>query len=157
MSPEQAEFPAKEQLRQAIDLYLERAYPEGPPPEMLERFAVPEGIPLEEWLMREQIERSPDGELDAVRSFALRLGNYQYPHMKLRLSRPPKDGVFLFSVDAHDACLKAPPGSPDAGPLEQLKRSNAEIAAAILAAWDAADLPTERWYLREKIRKMRET
>jgi hypothetical protein len=96
-----------------------------------------------------------DAPVDGVRSFSLRLGNANYPHMKLRLSRPPKDNVFLFSVDAHDAFLHAPPGSADYGALEELKRRNSQMAAAITALWDENGLPTERNYLRLKIDQAR--
>ena len=60
--------------------------------------------------------------------------------------------MLVLSVDSHDAFLQAPPGSPDGEALESLKRENARIAAAIHAAWDDAELPTERNYLRQKIR-----
>ena len=98
------------------------------------------------------IERDPpDAPLEGVRSFALRLGNEKYPHMKLRLSRPPRENVFLFSVDCHDTFLSAPVGSPDYDVLEGLKRHNAIVAEAIRLAWEQSRLPTERVYLRRKI------
>ena len=36
-----------------------------------------------------------------------------------------------------------------------MKRDNAALAAQIVAAWDQAELPTERQYLRRKIRRAR--
>ena len=54
------------------------------------------------------------------------------------------------------AFLHAPPGSPDFDALERLKRHNAATAAAILADWQAEKLPTERDYLRRKIRQARD-
>jgi UDP-N-acetylmuramoylalanine-D-glutamate ligase len=59
-------------------------------------------------------------------------------------------------VDSHDVMLVAPPGSPDHEALEQLKTANAEIVADVSKAWDAAGLMTERNYLREKIRQVRD-
>jgi hypothetical protein len=107
--------------------------------------------------MGDAAQRDPaDAPLEGVRSFSLRLGNANYPHMKLRLSRPPKDNVFLFSVDAHDAFLHAPPGSGDYGTLEELKRQNSRMTAAITALWDENGLPTERNYLRLKIDQARQ-
>ena len=47
------------------------------------------------------------------------------------------------------------PGSPDYQALEELKTANAEIARDVTTAWDAAGLPTERNYLRGKIRQAR--
>ncbi|HOF19380.1 MAG TPA: hypothetical protein PK082_10760 [Phycisphaerae bacterium] len=146
-------LPTADQIRQAVRVYLEHAYPEGIPPSA-QRLVPPEGFRPSDWLSGNGVER--DGGPSGVRSFALRLGNAQYPHMKLRLSRPPKDEIYLFSVDSHDRFLHAEPGSSDFSQLEALKRYNARLAAAIDAAWGAAGLPTEKHYLRQKIRQARE-
>ena len=61
--------------------------------------------------------------------------------------------MVVLSVDCHDAFLWAKPGSADHEQLEQIKRYNAAVAAAVAADWDAAGLPTERNYLRRKIRQ----
>ena len=90
-----------------------------------------------------------------VRSFALRIGNRRYPFMKIRLTRPARKRYYVFSVDAHDACLHAAVGSHDAVELEKLKRFNAQLAQEILAVWDAAGIITEREYLRRVIRQTR--
>jgi len=106
--------------------------------------------------MGDGVERTPeDAPLAQVRSFALRLGSADYRHMKLRLSRPPKHSAYVFCVDCHDEFLQARPGSADREALEQLKRCNAELAAEITGALDEAQLPTERNYLRAKIRQAR--
>jgi len=149
-----AGLPTGEAIREAMRLYLEIAYPDGAPTEIVERFRLGEDVSPADWLMQELIERDPPGaKLEAVRSFALRLGNRHYPHMKLRISRPPKDPVYLFSVDSHDAFLKAKPGSNDYEPLEKLKADNSAIAAAVYAAWQQAGLATEKSFLRRKIRQ----
>jgi len=149
-------LPSPEEIRRAILLYLERAYPDSPPP-AARKFIPPESFTPAEWLMSNPIERDPpDAPLEGVRSFALRLGNAGYPHMKLRLSRPPNEGTFFLSVDSHDALLFAPLGSSDARVLEELKRNNAAVASAVHAAWDAAGLLTERSYLRRKILEARQ-
>ena len=146
-------LPSADEVRRAVDLYLPRAYPQGVPP-AVNRFVPPEEFDPAEWLMGCLTERDPpDAPLEGVRSFALRIGNARYPHMKLRLSRPPKDRLFVFLVDCHDAFLAAAAATPDHDELEQLKRHNASIAAAVHAAWDAAGLPTERSYLRKRIRR----
>lgn len=142
-------------IRRAVELYVARAWPEGAPPPA-QRFLPPADADTRDWLMGDVPERDPsDAPFDQVRSFALRIGNDQYPHMKLRLSRPPGESALVLSVDSHDAILSAPPGSPDAAALEELKRHNAEIASAVHAAWDAAGLLTERNYLRGKILQAR--
>jgi hypothetical protein len=148
-------LPTPGQLRQAIELYLAVAYPGGPPPSAARLW--PSGDDAAAWLMSEATERTPpDAPLEVVRSFSVRLGNWQYPHMKLRISRPPRDDVFIFTVDSHDAFLQAPAGTPDFDALEELKRHNNELASRIAQAWDKANLPTEKNYLRLKIRQVRD-
>jgi len=140
-------------LREAIGIYLKCAYPQGVPP-AAERFMPPADADAGAWLMGDQVERAePDASLQGVRSFALRIGNALYPHMKLRLSRAGDTGPYLLSVDSHDTFLCAPPGSPDRAELEALKRHNAAVASAAADAMDAAGLPTERNFLRERIRR----
>jgi hypothetical protein len=153
-SPKPPRLPEIDQLRRAVEIYLDRAYG-GQPPEAAREFIPPADADSAQWLMAHSQRDPRDACLANVRSFALRIGNSHYPHMKLRLSRPPREDVFLFSVDSHDAFLTAPPGSADAGPLEELKRHNASVAGAILSAWEAEKLLTERSYLRQRIRQAR--
>ena len=139
-------------IARAVRIFLDRAYPQGAPASA-QGFYPPRDAESASWLMSGLVERSPEGvAFGRVRSFALRLGNAQYPHMKLRLSRVPRHDVYLFTVDSHDAILQALPGSPDHEAVEALKRHNATLASDIIAAMDAANLPTERNFLREKIR-----
>jgi hypothetical protein len=144
-------LPPAGQIRQAIALFLDFAYGQVQP-DGARRFIPPDGFDPARWLMSELIERDPpDAPMERVRSFVLRIGNSQYPHMKLRLSRPPRDKVYLFSVDSHDAFLSAPAGSADHQVIEDLKAFNAQVAATIRSAWDRAGLATEANYLRGKI------
>lgn len=148
-------LPSADEIRYAVELYLTHAYPDRSR-EDEERLMPPASFDPAEWLMSDRTERDPsDAPLEGVRSFALRLGNAGYPHMKLRLSRPPRQRTFVFSVDAHDAFLQAPPGSADAEALETLKQDNARIARSIHAAWEDAGLLTERTYLRGKLAEAR--
>jgi len=144
-------LPSADEIRRAVELYLAAAYGDDRPA-AVDRLMPGEAFEPGSYLMSDRVERTPDScGLREVRSFALRLGNRWYPHMKLRISRPPNERVYLFCVDCHDAMLQAPAGSPDGPALEQLKRHNASLAAAIDAAWDAAGLPTEKGFLRRKI------
>ena len=153
---EPLKLPSAEDVRRAVRLYLANAY-DGDVAELADRFLPSPDADMAEWLMSEVTERDPpDAPLDAVRIFSLRIGNKHYPNMKLRLSRPPDERALLFSVDSHDAFLRAPPGSPDFAALEDLKRGNAEIAAAIGRAWHDAGVLTERNWLREKIRQAKQ-
>lgn len=145
-------LPSDQEIRQAVQIYLQKAYEGATPSPAAHRLIPPETFVPEEWLMNDSIERDPpNAPWAAVRSFVLRLGNLLYPHMKMRISRPPNHSVYLFSVDSHDAFLSAPAGSPDFEPLEALKKANGAVAAAILQAWEASGLMTERAFLRLKI------
>ena len=148
------QLPSPEEIHLAIRSYLRYAY-DAPPPESVRSLLPDEGdFDPAEWLMGGQIERDPpDAPLEGVRSAVFPLGNRFYPHMKLRLSKPPRHQSFLFSVDCHDAFLHAPSGSFDNAALERLKAQNARIANAILSEWDRGALPTERNYLRLKIQQ----
>ncbi|MCJ7543318.1 MAG: hypothetical protein MUP47_01930 [Phycisphaerae bacterium] len=144
-------MPSGRSIRRAVQLYLRYAYSSSPPAEVADRIP-PADFDPPQWLMGPHVERDPpNAPLERVRSFVLRLGNENYPHMKLRLSRPPRDRSFLFSVDCHDTFLSAPAGSSDYDVLEGLKRHNAIVAEAIRLAWEQSRLPTERVFLRRKI------
>ncbi|MBN1943870.1 MAG: hypothetical protein JW849_11305 [Phycisphaerae bacterium] len=147
------QLPTSEQIRLAFEIYLKHAYA-GPPPEAVQLLLPEPGVEPAACLVGPTAECDPPGAtLETLRSAAFRLGNFAYPHMKLRVSRPPNRSVFLFSVDAHDAILQARPGTPDYAMLQELKAHNAKLAEAIHAAWDAAGLPTERSYLRGIVEK----
>jgi hypothetical protein len=148
-------LPSGRTIRRAVQLYLRYAYSSSPPAGVAERVPPVDFEPAD-WLMGPQVERDPpSAPLEGVRSFALRLGNDKYPHMKLRLSRPPCEETFLFTVDCHDTFLSALAGSADYDVLEGLKRHNAIVAEAIRLAWEQSRLPTERVYLRRRITQAR--
>ena len=148
-------LPTARQIRQAIEQYIEVAYG-GQAPDRIRALLPPGDFVPAEWLMSDSVERDPSGApLPAVRSFAVRLGNSQYPHMKLRMSLPPRDRVYLFSVDSHDGFLQASAGTKDHAALEALKAYNSSTASAVVAAWEADGLMTERNYLRQKIGQAR--
>jgi len=149
-------LPSRQDIRKALKIYLDRAYGGDVPEQIVRKALVPDDREPIGWLLEDVGEPVPGGaDVDTVRSIALRLGNAGYPNMKLRFTRPPGDGRFLLIVDSHDVMLKAPQGTPDHEALEALKSANAAIARDVTAAWDAAGLPTERNYLREKIRQAR--
>src|SRR6056297_3438942 len=144
-------LPSENDLRQAVKIYLNKAYSQDPP-EDTSRFLPPAGANIAAWLEDVAEPEPKNVPIDEVRSLALRIGNEVYPHMKLRLSRPPRENFFIFLVDAHDAFLHADPDSPDYAALEELKAHNAKLAGEIQSEWARAGLPTEHNYLREKIR-----
>ncbi|MFP4054271.1 MAG: hypothetical protein ACLFV7_10470 [Phycisphaerae bacterium] len=149
-------LPSKDELQQAIDVYLRVAYGDAPLPATAERYLPPDHWDPQGYLLSDAVERTPpESPPQQVRSYAIRLGNPMYPNMKLRLARPPRENVFLLSVDCHDQMLQAPPDSPDFAALEQLKQFNADLATQIVAAWEDAGLTTEKSHLRDTLRRAR--
>lgn len=131
-------------------------------PLKLSTYPFSHGLPAEDsdrqkWLMSGFIEREPKAApLEDVRSFALRLGNPLYPHMKLKLARVPAEQEFVFLVDTHDEFLEAPAGTAEHESVQELKRRNTALAAVILERLEAAGLPTEHSYLRRKIEQAKQ-
>lgn len=158
--PEQpSTLPSPATLREAVRIYLDAAYPGSAPASatsrlpswLLDAQQVAELHEVEAWLASDAVERDPAAAPPAeARALAVRLGNFAYPHMKLRMARPPRAEELLFSVDSHDGFLTARAES-DAAPLEELKRHNAELAREIHARWDAAGIATEGRWLRSKL------
>jgi len=134
-------------LKQAMDLYLQQAYGTTPPPAAVqERIARIRSSADDQPAPLDFLEKS---RCDSGRSsYALRLGQPLYPHMKLVLEESPGGGPPLFRADAHDSMLHAPAGSPDAAPLAALRAANKDLADRIEAAWSVAGLPTFKDYLR---------
>lgn len=148
-------------LQQAMELYLQAAYPSGVPAGVQGRVEAVRGLQgAAEVPLASVLERDP---ANTVPSYALRLGQPMYPHMKLVIDPAPADpgqgdnalplptDDFILRVDSHDRHLHAPPGSPDAAWLQAVRTSNKELGEKIEAAWGAAGLPTFKEYLRRRL------
>ncbi len=141
------------QLRRAIDIYLRVAYTTGQLPEVVKLRLLPwAGLPEDALVEPAWFEACVQ---EGRQQLALRLGHPGYPHMKLVLEESPDVSGYLFRADAHDRHLFAPPGSPDAAGLEQVRRVNAQIIEQIEREWMAAGLPTFRAYLRKQVEARR--
>jgi hypothetical protein len=145
-------------LHQAVDLYLQVAYPTGVPQLVAQRIASVQALPDVGEVPLDLLERSVP---DAACSYALRLGQPLYPHMKLVVDPVPagtcRGQDFLMRVDVHDLHLHAPPGSPDAAWLAGLRQSNKELKDQIEAAWTAAGLPSFKEFLRQQLEERKRT
>jgi hypothetical protein len=139
-------------LHQAMDLYLGVAYPAGVPQTVAQRIAPVQALPEGGDVPMDLLERSVP---DAACSYALRLGQPLYPHMKLVVDPVPagtcRGQDFLMRVDVHDLHLHAPSGSPDAAWLAGLRQSNKELKEKIESAWTAAGLPSFKEFLRQQL------
>jgi CheY-like chemotaxis protein len=79
----------------------------------------------------------------ATRRYTLRLGNPQYPFMKLVLQEHLVEDEFFLVVDTHDQMFDEQQGE-ESGELAMLKRRNLALKDAVEAAWDAVGLPTAK-------------
>jgi hypothetical protein len=146
-------------LWRAVDVYLGLAYPSSEPPEVVRRrLNWDASLDATALLAKPPFERAtrPGGGVGPA-IFALRLGNYRYPHMKLQIQPWPNAAGFLLSVNTHDQVLAIDPNSPDADAFRALQAENQRLKEAIEAAWDQAGLPTFLRYLREYIESRTET
>ncbi len=143
-------LPTAGQLKSAIKIYLALAYPDGRLPPAVEQ-------------RRSPVLATPDSNLiepswfetsvsEGQTLYRLRLGQKDYPHMKISLMPSPDSSGYLFFADAHDSHLHAPAGSPDDAFLIALRKSNSALASEIEKAWAANGLPTFRGYLKDSLR-----
>ncbi|MBK6941205.1 MAG: response regulator [Planctomycetes bacterium] len=128
-------------LRRAVRLYVNEAYRapgpfSGKQPRI--EFEGADDARLMDYVTKapfvDESKRSATGN----RSFALRLGNSQYPFMKLLIAEHLVQDEFFFSVDTHDQAFDL-----DVDPkFCQIRAGNRQLKADIEAAWDGANLPT---------------
>jgi hypothetical protein len=132
-------------LREAMRIYVRAAYAHKPVPlnvkSRIEFFAEHPGEHLSDMLSHEMIERVPSEEdEDVVDSYAIRLGNEKYPHMKLALRRHGPDDYRLM-VEAHDRHFEVETTNPGAPRAQELQAYNRQLKAEIEGRWREADLP----------------
>lgn len=138
-------------LAQACQIFLDRAYPEGPhtiPPPKNGFAALDAALPLESVLIAPVCQALPrrDGGL---RGYALRLGSTAFPHLKLQIVDHADVGC-VFSVDTHDA-FSLDPSDPDTKHWAALQASNRRLKEEIERAWEQAGLLTFNALLRREL------
>ncbi len=139
-------------LRNAVDIYLNLAYPSGEVPETVRRRLIwPTGLVADEILTKPPFERAGKVQGQQAPIYALRLGNFRYPHMKLQIQPWPNAAGFMLSVNTHDQVAVLDLGAADAQAFRELQAENQRLKEAIEQAWDDAGLPTFLRYLREYI------
>ena len=79
--------------------------------------------------------------------FALRLGNFRYPHMKMQIQPWSNAAGFMLSVNTHDQVAGLDVGAADAQAFRALQAENQRLKEAIEQAWDELGLPTFLRYL----------
>jgi hypothetical protein len=131
-------------VQRAIDVYVNTAYPVGPP------------VAVRSML---ETERTWAGHLTDAPVFvkddpknttrwSMRLGNASYPHMKLVIERSPDGNGYLFRADAHDTHCCPPADSHEYPAFHELMTRNQQVVTAVEQAWAAAGVPTMKTYLQ---------
>jgi hypothetical protein len=143
-------------LRQAARLYLDIAYPSGAIPDVVRRrLDWREDGPPDELLARPPFERAGKAPGQQASIYALRLGNFRYPHMKLQIQPWPNDAGFMLSVNTHDQVAGVNLSEVDVQAFRDLQAENQRLKEQIEQAWDEAGLPTFLRYLRDYIESRR--
>ncbi len=123
--------------RQAVEIYLDEAYGSDPVTQSVLSFLHQLGPQLDD---AEALIANPDLEHPQPDMVALRLGNADYPHMKL-VMRSTQEGL-VFSVDTHDGPERIPPTLPGYERFQQIIERNARIRNRIqrrLAGWHTGE------------------
>jgi hypothetical protein len=135
------------EITRAIGLYLAQAYPGDPTASVRRLLATIENSSGDALRCPAFVPERCAGPT----RYTLRLGNQFYPHMKLVLEAAPDESRFLYRADTHDAHIRPATTSPEYSAFCELMQKNQRIAEAIGRAWDLADIPTFKQYLREDI------
>ncbi|MCY2951010.1 MAG: hypothetical protein NTU53_03420 [Planctomycetota bacterium] len=144
--------PSPSEVWNAIDLYLQQAYPAGPSCAIRARLDSLRAISDPNFYDSRILECDPAPQ---PTRFSLRLGNRFYPHMKLVIERSPDGHTHLFRADTHDQHACPPPSSGEYAPFCQLMVQNQSIAHAIESAWEQHHLLTFKSYLRQDLQQRR--
>jgi CheY-like chemotaxis protein len=124
-------------LNRALDIYLEVAWPGR---EDEKRPPIPgDGSGAD--LLADFTDESKEDGGKVRHRWVRRLGNRQYPHMKLVVQEFILPGEFFLTVDTHDE-LELKPDYPDYEAWQALKAKNREIKDEIEKRWGDADLHT---------------
>jgi hypothetical protein len=139
-------------VQQAIDIYLSKAYPEGPPMTVRSMVATLRSYAGDFFKAPTFVKDDPN----SPRKYTLRLGNRHYPHMKLVYELGPDGRTYLFRADSHDAHCCPPVGTPEHDAFRALMTSNQEVVTAVENAWAEANVPTFKTFLKVDLAKRRE-
>lgn len=127
-------------VKQAVAIYLDHAWPEGPKGASLQALEKLEGQDSLRG-MRGIFESGSTRKGPRTHRYCLRLGNHRYPWMKFVIQEYLVDGEFFFSVDTHDE-LRIDPSTPDYPSWCELQRYNRALKKEIEEEWASAQLPT---------------
>ncbi len=127
-------------LERAIEIYQDRAYGAGGRGKR-KKVEVPSTTDTDELLAmfhKESVETVPGFP---CQRYSLRLGNRNYPFMKLLLQEHLVVGEFFFAVDSHDQ-MEIKPDFPDYDAWMALRKFNRELKGTIETDFENAGLDT---------------
>jgi CheY-like chemotaxis protein len=124
----------------AIDTYLELAYGSASAPRKRPNLDLPASAGLDEILALFQRDVVADEGRSCVR-YTMRLGNRNYPFMKLYLQEHIVPGEFYFGVDTHDD-MEIKPDFPDYEAWMAVVRFNRDLKRSIEERFAEQDLHT---------------
>jgi hypothetical protein len=148
-----APMPDPSQVMQAIDIYLRHAYGDEPPVTVRSQLAV-----LKNWggpFFRAPVFVADQQGVGGGTRYSMRLGNRNYPHMKLRIEPSPDESRYLFRCDSHDRHVCPPETSPEHGAFRDLMEKNQKVVETVEGAWAESGVPTFKSYLREDLERRR--
>lgn len=125
-------------VAQAISIYQDHAYGTGRPRRPVECPTLGGTDALLAMFQKEQSETIPGYP---CHRYSLRLGNRNYPFMKLLLQEHLIPGEFYFAVDSHDQ-MEIKPEYPDYDQFMAVRRFNRELKRKIEQAFAGAGLAT---------------
>jgi CheY-like chemotaxis protein len=128
-----------EMVQRAIAIYQDLAYGTGCRPRR--PIDLPAGGGVDSLLAMFQEEKTETIPGYVCRSYSLRLGNRNYPFMKLLLQEHLVAGEFCFAVDTHDQ-MEIKPSFPDHEQWCAVQRFNCDLKRQIEQGFAAAGLPT---------------
>ncbi len=126
-------------LERALEIYFQKAYPDRSkkkPPLDLPPDAPPEKI------LQLFLDETPKEGGESLRRYVMRLGNRNYPYMKLVFQEHLFPGEFCFVVDTHDD-IEVPVNAPDYEAWVALKEENRRLKREIEQAWEEEGIPTQ--------------
>jgi two-component system, OmpR family, phosphate regulon response regulator PhoB len=127
-----------ELLHRAIAIYQDLAYGAGRKPRAID---TPPGGAVETLLAAFQKETQPSADAGGCERYTLRLGNRNYPFMKLLLQEHLLPGEFYFGVDTHDQ-MEIKPDYPDYEQWMAVRRFNRELKRQIEQGFARAGIDT---------------
>ncbi len=127
-------------VRQAITIYLDRAYQSDLPPRVRALLNTLETESDNFYKNPKFLDKN--SFTPEQNTYCLRLGTRFFQHSKLLIQTWPKGTKYFFRIDTHDKQIMVPPDHKEYQAICDLCRNNLEVAESIERAWEEAGIPT---------------